>query len=143
MDVLEHIENDILVLEKFYDALKENGLLILHLPLNYELCERILPGYKNFDTHDHVRPEYTAEEITEKLIRVGFKIKELDYTYAKYGEIAFELNYLLWQVPSIRLFFAFITHPIVMRFAYKEIQYVSKKGNAMVILAQKPNDKKG
>lgn len=137
MDVLEHIQDDVTALEIIYQAMKNHGFLILHLPLSYKLCKRILPGFKDFFTHDHVRDEYTYEEISKKLEDVGFKIINNYYSYSVWGELAFELNYLFWKKPKIRLFLAFIFHFFSNLLAYIDIKNQFNSGNGIVIVARK------
>lgn len=137
MDVLEHIYNDTGALKRIHGALKEDGLLILHLPLRYNLNKRILPGFSDFSTIDHVRPEYTMDEIFGKLLTTDFYIQESYYSYSNWGELAFELNYLNWKKPKVRLLFAFLFHFLSNIFGFIDIQKNSKSGNGLVIISKK------
>lgn len=137
MDVLEHIHDDLGALKIIYNALKIDGYLILHLPLNYKLNQRILPGFYDYYTYDHVREEYTLDEISQKLDEVGFRIISSYYSYSFWGELAFELNYLFWKKPKIRLLFAFIFHLISNLFGYIDIKNQFKSGNGIVMIVKK------
>jgi len=137
MDVLEHIYDDLGALKIIYNALKIDGYLVLHLPLNYKLNQRILPGFYDYYTYDHVREEYTLDEISQKLDEVGFRIITSYYSYSFWGELAFELNYLFWKKPKIRLLFAFIFHLISNLFGYIDIKNQFKSGNGIVMIVKK------
>lgn len=137
MDVLEHVDDDNDALQRIYTSLKNSGILILHVPIRYSHCFRIFPGFRDFYTIDHVRDEYTIEEITEKLRCSGFRNIDVGFTYSRWGELAFELNYLFWKHPIVRMFFAFITHPLVIIFGYKDLITDPLKGNGLIIKCEK------
>jgi SAM-dependent methyltransferase len=136
MDVLEHIPDDLAALNVLRRSIKPTGWLILHLPKKYSECKRYLPGFESFETKDHVREEYTCEEIRSKLEKAHFQPVYLKYGYNWRGEIAFELNYLFWQVPILRLLFAFLTHFVTTWLAYLEVSQEYETGNSFIILAK-------
>ena len=139
-DVLEHIDDDIKVLKNFQRSLKTNGILILHLPLKYEFCRRILPWLKKYTTEDHVRDEYTPEEIISKLEKTGFSLLSFDYGYGLMkGELSFELNNLFIHYKGLsRLLFIFTQlffFPLSLILGYLDIKYPPKFGISLVIKA--------
>lgn len=139
-DVLEHIYDDVLVLRNFHQALKPNGVLLLHLPLKYEQCKRIFPWFKHFDTIDHVRDEYTLEEIINKLHSTNFDVLSLEYSFGLYkGELSFEFNNLfLKYTPFTRpilMISQLLTFPISLLLGYLDIRFPPKSGNSLVIKA--------
>lgn len=136
MDVLEHIPDDMAALKALRKAIKQNGYLVLHLPKRYEESNRILPGFKVDHPADHVRPEYTFPEINEKLNLAGFTPFYQRYGYGWKGELAYELNYLFWQVPHLRKVFAFVTHPLSSWLGYQEVQGDYTDGNSLIIIAK-------
>ncbi len=137
-DVLEHINDDIKVLDNFYKALKPNGRLILHLPFRYKLNKRIFPWFKNYKTHDHVREEYTLEEITEKLKQTGFTVDFQGYGYGLLkGEMAFELNNFFGTQKLFLILSQLITLPISLVLGYLDISNPPKRGNSIVVKARK------
>ena len=71
-NVLEHIENDLEVLKKIHSQIKENGYLALYLPAFMCL-------YNEMDLSIGHYRRYGKKEISEKLIKAGFKIKECYY----------------------------------------------------------------
>ncbi|MFO7660664.1 MAG: class I SAM-dependent methyltransferase, partial [Candidatus Cloacimonadaceae bacterium] len=54
IDILEHIENDVKVLENFYQCLADGGKLIISTPSTLDETARF--------TAEHVRPGYAEEE---------------------------------------------------------------------------------
>jgi 2-polyprenyl-3-methyl-5-hydroxy-6-metoxy-1,4-benzoquinol methylase len=80
VDNLEHIENDLLALQKFHEALIPGGELLIHVPGLYR--HRTFFGWReNFFVEGHFRPGYTLEQITEKIKSAGFNIADAYYTY--------------------------------------------------------------
>jgi len=74
-DVLEHIENDEEVLKKISSLLLPGGHLLIAVPSNP------LEWRWDDDFYGHYR-RYTAEELSEKLIRAGLlPLVDLDFTY--------------------------------------------------------------
>ena len=135
MDVLEHIEDDQGALMRIKASLKPDGVLILHLPRRNAEAWRFLAPFRKYTTPDHVRPEYTTQEIERLLQNGGFKIIEMRATYSKLGELAFELNYLCWQKPALRAALALLTYPLAFILAFFEVQKSYSDGNAFIITA--------
>ncbi len=83
IDILEHIEDDIIVLKNFQACLKNKGKLIISTPSNFDESAKFVA--------EHVRPGYSKEEIITKLEKTGFSIVDFKYTYGFWGH----LNWLL------------------------------------------------
>jgi len=135
-DVLEHIDDDSKALNALHRALKKNGLLILHLPLNRQKCRRILPFFKPIIMTDHVREEYTLEEISRKLTLTGFNIIETGFGYSWKGELAYEFNYLFWEYKWIRMIIATLLHFPTNVLAYLDVKRLHPQGNSIVVVAK-------
>lgn len=74
LDVLYHtaIKDDLMVVKKFYDALKKDGLLIINLPA-FEYLKR---------PHDlvvHTRKRYRKREFVSQLKEIGFSVISSSY----------------------------------------------------------------
>ncbi len=80
LDVLEHIspKNIFIALKEIKYVLKQNGILIVSVPLNEGLQEMVDSGY---NPNAHVRV-YTPELIKAELTLVGFSIQREEYLYA-------------------------------------------------------------
>jgi SAM-dependent methyltransferase len=137
IDVLEHIVDDVGVLRLFHQALKPGGYLLLHLPRRHQDHRRILDFmFKNHTTPDHVRDEYTSNEIQKKLIATDFEPVSIRYGFSLWGELAFELNYLFWWSGFLRTFAALVTHPLAVWLAYMDTRQDYVDGNSLLVLAR-------
>lgn len=75
MDVLEHLENDEILLEEIYRALPPGGLLVLSVPAGpwmYSQWDRVLGHYRR----------YTRTALKAKLIDCGLTIFDLQYMWS-------------------------------------------------------------
>jgi len=72
MDILEHLDNDMEGIHSFYQALKEEGILILTVP-----AFRFLWGIQDEVTFHKRR--YSRHEIVNKLQQEGFEIMKSSY----------------------------------------------------------------
>lgn len=142
IDVLEHIDNDVGTLLIFRNALKPGGRLLLHLPRRHQEHKRFFPVFKNHTTPDHVRDEYTADEIEAKLTQAGLCVDYLRYGFSMWGELAFELNYLFWDSRLLRTFSAILFHPISVWAGYMDTRQDYNDGNSLLVLAH-PTDSFG
>ncbi|HVZ12778.1 MAG TPA: class I SAM-dependent methyltransferase [Patescibacteria group bacterium] len=78
-EVIEHLEDDVLALQKINKLLNTNGKLILSTPSKNAPLNR-LGLTKKFDLEvGHLR-RYTEEELTRKLKKEGFKILKVNKT---------------------------------------------------------------
>lgn len=134
-DVLEHIHDDLGTVRKLRFMLSDGGNLILHLPKKYSQAWRFLPSFKTYKTPDHVREEYTYEEINRLLQQGGFNIKSIKFSYSKWGELAFETNYLFFSKGYLRIIFALFFHPISILLGYLDTVTNYPDGNSFIITA--------
>jgi len=91
VDVMEHIEDDILVFKNFHRSLRENGTLLISTPSD--------KGGSDVHGHDeesfideHVRNGYSISDISEKLKEAAFSRVEAKYTYGRPGNISWRLS---------------------------------------------------
>lgn len=66
-DVLEHIEEDVTVLQEMHGALKDDGLLVISVPQHRWL-------WSPADDHAHHVRRYTAGELRDKITGAGFEV---------------------------------------------------------------------
>lgn len=71
-DVLEHIENDELILKNIHGALKPGGVLVCTVPA----CPFL---WSTHDEYSHHYRRYTKKELDRKMIASGFQIELLTY----------------------------------------------------------------
>lgn len=136
IDVLEHLRDDVRALSSWRQAINQNGWLVLHVPLRHQMQKRIFPAFRHHTVSDHLRDEYTEDEIKTKLRQAGFVLLSTTYGFGTWGELAFELNYLFWQQPWLRTVFALLTFPIANIAGYIDSQFVPDHGNSLILLAQ-------
>lgn len=136
-DVLEHIRDDVKVINNFKTALKPNGILLLHLPLRYESCRRIFPWFKHYDTEDHVRDEYLPHEIKYKLEESGFHVDFIHYGYGLLkGELAFEINNFINKNKLLLVMSQLFSFPLSILLGYFDVKSPPSLGNSLVIRAR-------
>lgn len=113
IDVMEHIEDDVKVFENFYNAMRENGLMIISTPSNFGGSDVHSDEEESF-IEEHVRQGYDAGEIKSKLESVGFKNVKVKYTYGKWGSLSWRL---MVKVPILLLGKSF-AFAIILPFYY-------------------------
>ena len=91
VDVMEHIEDDEIVLNNFYRALKKGGIVLISTPSDRGGSD-VHPGHNHSFIDEHVRDGYSIPEISGKLIKAGFKSIVPLYTYGKPGHISWKLS---------------------------------------------------
>ena len=136
IDLLEHIVDDVDALCNFRNALRPDGQLLLHLPRRHQEHRRFFPAFKSHTTPEHVRDEYTADEIRERLDQAGFQVVYLCYGFSMWGELAFELNYLFWKWNRLRIATALLTHPLCVWLAFMDTRRDYQDGNSLLVLAR-------
>ena len=67
----------------------------------------------------------------------GFKIMSIQETVGKLGEVAFELNQLLWPYPALRYLLALLTFPITLPLGYWDTRQEHPVGNSLLVVAAK------
>jgi SAM-dependent methyltransferase len=91
VDVMEHIEEDVIVFQNLYRSLKENGILIISTPSDKGGSDVHNDEEESF-IDEHVRDGYSIKDITEKLSLTGFRNIEAGYTYGRPGNISWQLS---------------------------------------------------
>jgi SAM-dependent methyltransferase len=91
VDVMEHIKQDVIVFQNFYNSLQDNGILLISTPSDKGGSDVHNDKDESF-IDEHVRDGYSIKEITEKLSLAGFRNIEAGYTYGKPGNISWRLS---------------------------------------------------
>ncbi len=77
-ETLEHIPAEDEVIEKLYNALRTDGILLASVPLNDDVDpsppRKIETPWGEFELHGHIRTYTDMNHFTKKLERVGFEI---------------------------------------------------------------------
>ncbi len=94
VDILEHIANDLSVLQNLNTLAADGGILVLHVPALY----RRYPVWRkclNFDVPTHVRSGYEPARIRSKVEEAGFAIISSGLTYGFWESLANNLSYMI------------------------------------------------
>jgi SAM-dependent methyltransferase len=144
VDVMEHIEDDLLVFKNFYRSLKENGTLLISTPSD--------KGGSDVHGHDdesfideHVRNGYSISDITEKLVAAGFSRVEAKYTYGKPGNISWRLamKYPVKMLNASYFFFILLPFyylvffPVSLILNMFDVRMTHKSGSGLLVKAIK------
>ncbi|PIE70102.1 MAG: hypothetical protein CSA22_09450 [Deltaproteobacteria bacterium] len=96
-DVLEHIPDDLGLIQTFYRLLCPYGRFVAHVPRRGATQKRFLKFFQQHGDPGHVREEYTPEHIQGLFAQAGFWPVAPTTTFGPFGEAAFELNSLAWR----------------------------------------------
>lgn len=144
VDVMEHIEEDKLVFQNFYNALKKDGFLLINTP----------SVYGGSDVHDdegesfigeHARDGYSPENLRDKLEPLGFTIEKIKFTYGFWGDKAWRLGIKtpMRLLNLSKLFililplYLLITFPFTFIMMFIDYKRDNKIGSGINLLAKK------
>lgn len=137
VDVLEHITDDVGLLQQIARVLKPEGYLVLHVPRRRQDQWRLLKVFNQHRVDDHVRNEYTEEELRQCLADAGLCIREFQYTIGYWGEVSFELNMLAWRRWWMRNLLMLLTYPVAIPIGYLDTRQHHQRGNGFLVAAQR------
>jgi 2-polyprenyl-3-methyl-5-hydroxy-6-metoxy-1,4-benzoquinol methylase len=144
VDVMEHIEEDEKVFKNFFNALREDGTLVISTP-----SDKGGSDVHGEDEHsfigEHVRDGYNKNDITEKLLRAGFRKTDVSYTYGKPGTISWSLSmkYPIKMLNTSYLFFIIIPlwyvifFPVSLILNFCDLIISHKEGTGLLVIARK------
>lgn len=130
IDVMEHIKDDQVALVNMFEALKSNGLLLIHVPLKNQ---RFYLRHSYIPESDHVRNGYSEKDLIQKIKFAGFSIIKKEYTFGFFGTVAWEVMKLTQNSNSFTKFFA---KCLISLSSKIEILYHKSKGNCLLLLAR-------
>lgn len=132
IDVLEHIEENELVLNNFYRILRNKGYLYIHVPQPNQ--KRIFFSSRTWRHKDHVREGITKNDLEKVLNKLDFKIIVSRETFGFFGKLAWEINHM--TLPK-NFALAGIVFPILYILSLLDVLWKNKNGLGVAILAQK------
>jgi 2-polyprenyl-3-methyl-5-hydroxy-6-metoxy-1,4-benzoquinol methylase len=144
VDVMEHIEDDILVFQNFHRSLKENGILLISTPSDKGGSDVHSNNEESF-IDEHVRDGYSIRELTEKLTVAGFRNIDASYTYGKPGNISWRLSmkYPVKMLNASYLFFIILPFYYLIFFPVSFVLNIfdlilsHKTGTGLIVTARK------
>ena len=152
VDVMEHIEEDELVLRNYHSSMKKGGMLLISTPSDQggsDVHHHEHEDYVNDGTHsfvdEHVRDGYGVDELAQKMKRAGFSRTEVQYQYGKPGKLAWRLS---MKYPIIMLntsyfffillpFYYLLTFPLVLVLNRLDLRGRHKTGTGLIAKAWK------
>jgi len=152
VDVMEHIEEDELVLSNYCKSMKKGGMLLISTPSDQggsDVHHHDHEDYVNDGTHsfvdEHVRDGYGIEELSDKMKQAGFSKTEVRYQYGKPGKIAWRLSmkYPIVMLNKSYLFFIILpfyyllTFPFVLILNWMDLNGNHKTGTGVIAKAWK------
>ena len=144
VDVMEHIEEDVIVFQNFYKSLKENGILLISTPSDKGGSDVHNDKEDSF-IDEHVRDGYSIKDITEKLSLTGFRNIDAVYTYGKPGNISWRLS-MKYPIKMLNLsylffiilpFYYMIFFPVTIILNLLDLTLTHKTGTGLLVTARK------
>ncbi|HPR17908.1 MAG TPA: class I SAM-dependent methyltransferase [Candidatus Cloacimonadota bacterium] len=136
IDILEHIEEDEEVLRKFRQVLADGGKLIISSPSTFDESAKFVA--------EHVRPGYDKNEIISKLQNAGFRIVSFDYSYGKFGHLAWLLTmkFPMSLLGISKIFFLLLPvyylvfYPVSALFMWWDLLMKNRVGTGVIVVAE-------
>ncbi len=144
VDVMEHIEDDVKVFQNYYNALKNDGFLLINTPSIYGGSDVHEDDEESF-IGEHARDGYSFEDLKSKLEPIGFKIFQSIYTYGFWGDKAWRLGIKfpmqLLNISKLFLillpFYYLVTLPFTLLMMYLDYTSENKIGSGINFIARK------
>lgn len=142
-DVLEHIEEDDMVVENLARALKPNGVLVVtspsvpqprHLGLVASRERRI--GFSPCE-YGHVRQGYSDRTLRRLLEKAGLEVDRTRFTFGPAGTLMFDLFFVSGDSQPTPLVYAAL-FPLYMGLAALDLALPARHGAAILGVGRKP-----
>lgn len=149
VDVMEHIEEDVLVFKNFYKSMKQGGMLLVSTPSDQGGSDVHHHEHEHDDESsfidEHVRDGYGIPEIKNKLKEAGFFKSEAYYSYGWPGKISWKISmkYPILLLNTSKIFFLIIpfyyliTFPFALILNYLDVHLKHKTGTGLIVKAWK------
>jgi 2-polyprenyl-3-methyl-5-hydroxy-6-metoxy-1,4-benzoquinol methylase len=145
--VLEHIKEDIALLQRFHAHLQDHGRLLVYVPTSERrvlksLARKIAAMTSQAGDqlpHGHVR-YYSPQLLASTLEQSGFVVSQSEISYGPYGRLAYDLVTLVQFSRYFVLLFPFylvLVHPFVLVLMGIDFFRTNREGNGLMMVAQK------
>jgi SAM-dependent methyltransferase len=146
VDVMEHIEEDVLVFTNICRSLRKGGMLLISTPSDQGGSDVHGDDDDSF-IEEHVRDGYNIDEIKQKILSAGFSKVEARYSYGSPGKISWRLSMkypilFLGKVPRwfgfmVLPFYFLITYPFSFILNFMDVQMNHSTGTGLIVKAWK------
>lgn len=144
VDVMEHIEEDVLVFQNFAKSLVKGGMLLISTPSDQGGSDVHGDDDTSF-IEEHVRDGYNVDEIKKKILSAGFSDVFVRYSYGWAGKISWRLSmkYPILMLGKSKAFFIIlpiyylIFFPWCIVLNYIDVWFPNKTGTGLVVKAWK------
>ena len=144
VDVMEHIEDDRTVFQRFYKGLTPGGVLLISTPSDQGGSD-VHHHHEESFIDEHVRDGYGVGEIEEKLREAGFSNIHIRYSYGNPGKISWKLSMkypiLLANVSKLFLLllplYYLVTYPICFVLNMFDVRKDHKTGTGLIVRCKK------
>jgi hypothetical protein len=134
VDVLEHIDDDVAVLQNIACALRPGGTLIVHTPLTPQHHWMRRFDLNRAKRSDHHREGYGLDELEQKTRSSGLGSVLMRQTHGPWGTLAWEL----WSLVRWRPIAKALLWPFAMALIGLETTVPHQRGNCVLMEATKP-----
>jgi 2-polyprenyl-3-methyl-5-hydroxy-6-metoxy-1,4-benzoquinol methylase len=136
MDVIEHIQDDSLVLINISRALKAGGLLLLSTNHKRHIKRR-LKGLDYSGGATHVRDGYNESELNTLFHNSGFEVIEIRNVWGFWGEYCQELYH--WALLNLGSPVAALSFPVLSLLSSLDMLARNREGYGLMIIGKKEN----
>ncbi|MBF0621040.1 MAG: class I SAM-dependent methyltransferase [Magnetococcales bacterium] len=137
VDNLEHLEDDVGAVTRYFDWMEPGGTLLVHVPHYY----RRWPVFKrtvNFDVEGHIRPGYHLPELVELIQDAGFIIDDSGFSFGFWENLTNNISYWITGAREKRKALYALMFPILNAIAWLGQNKQPSFGNSVWLLAHKP-----
>jgi len=144
VDVMEHIEEDRVVLKNYYNALKPGGVLLISTPSDQGGSDVHHEHDASF-IDEHVRDGYGQAEMKEKLEGAGFQENHIRYSYGTPGKLSWRLSMKypiqLVNVSKVFLlllpFYYLLVYPVCFCLNRSDVRRTHPTGTGLIVVSKK------
>jgi len=137
--LLQMVSDDRKILDEAYRVLKDDGILVISVPLDYIFSSFSIEEKNHLieEFHCHGKGFYSREEIHELISSSGFQIIESEFNPKKVLSFAYEI-WLKICLQTSQKPFSLLTFPVLFPFALLDrICNLECEGNEIIISARK------
>jgi SAM-dependent methyltransferase len=144
VDVMEHIEEDVLVFRNIHGSLKTGGMLLISTPSDQGGSDVHDHGQQSF-IDEHVRDGYNINEIQTKLKTAGFKETEARFSYGVPGKISWKIS-MKFPITMLNIsrfflillpFYYLFAFPVMLILNFTDVTIKHKTGTGLIVKAWK------